>query len=240
MKKLLFAICLLMIISLAYGQIVKDTPSSIATISGDDIEQIPRGSFSDILRSLQPAVSVGPSWATGNDSDFYWEYHFSPRVEIVAGAYREFILNKDFNKNFLTRAGLLFKFGGAFEHWKEDIGGGQYYEEKYKINWGYIEIPAEIAYRFDVFGKNAFAGIGLTPSIKMYGNWKDEDGNKGKLDDIKGGNFFISPLVGIQIGDHSELNVRYDFGTVAFGDHDYDKKHHINSFLVSYIHNFYK
>ena len=239
MKKLLCAFILVIAIGFAYGQKVKETPSSIATISSEDIEQIPRGSLSEILRSLQPVVSAGPSWATGKDSDFYWEYSFSPRVEIVAGAYREFIFNKDFNKNFLTRAGLLFKFGGTFEKWKEDIGGGQYYEEKYKINWGYIEIPAEIAYRFEVFGKNAFAGVGVAPSIKMYGNWKDEDGNKGKLDDIKGGNFFISPLAGIQLGDHSELDLRYDFGIVPFGDYDYDKKHHINSFLVSYIHKFY-
>ena len=236
MKKLLITFCFVFAISFAYGQKVKDTPASIATVSSGDLEQIPSGSFFEILRSIQPTVSVGPSWATGNYSGAQWEYKFSPRVEIVVGAFRDFNFSESFNKNFRTRAGLRLRFGGTKETWKES---GVDYEETYKINWGYIEAPAEIAYKFEVFGKGAYAGLGLAPGIKLYGNWKDEEGNKDKLEDIKGGNLFISPIVGIQICDHSELDLAYDFGTVAWGSDDYYKKHHINSVRVAYVHKFY-
>ena len=236
MKKLLCAFFLVIAIGFAYGQEVKDAPSSIATISGDVIERPPSGSFSDILRSIQPTASIGPSWATGNYSGNDWAYKFSPRVEIVVGGYRDFIFSDEFNRKWKTRAGLRLRFGRTSENWKEVAVD---YEESYKINWGYIEVPVEIAYKFEVFGKKAFGGIGLSPGIKLYANWKDEEGYKDKLEDIKGGNLFISPLVGIQLCDHSELGVSYDFGIVAWGESDYYKKHHINSIRVAYVHKFY-
>ena len=236
MKKLLCAFILVIAIGFAYGQKVKDTPSSIATISSDDLEQIPRGSVSEILRSLQPTVSVGPSWATGKDSGTDWEYKFSPRFEFVVGAYRDFIFTEEFNRNWRTRAGIRLRFAGTKEKYRET---NPTYEEDYKINWGYIEAPAEIAYKFDVFGKKAFAGLGLSPGIKLYANWKDEDGNKGKLDDFSGVNLFITPIVGIQICDHSELDLSYDFGVTSFGGSDYYKQHFINSVRVAYVHKFY-
>ena len=238
MKKLLITFCFVFAISFAYGQKVKDTPASIATVSSGDLEQIPSGSFSEILRSIQPTASVGPGWATGKDSGTDWEYKFTPRVEIVIGAYREFIFNENFNKNFRTRAGLRFRFGGTFEKWKY-TGSIYDYEGKNKINWGYIETPAEIAYKFEVFGKTGYAGFGLIPAFKLYANWKDEDGNKEKLEDFKGFNLFISPHVGIQIWKHGEIDLSYDFGTVSWGGSGSDKAHHINSVSGRYIHKFY-
>jgi hypothetical protein len=91
MKKLLVSLSLVFAISIAYCQKAKYTPTAISTISNEDLEQIPSGSFLETLRSLQPTVSVGPSWSTGKDSGSDWEYKFTPGLEIVAGAYRDFI-----------------------------------------------------------------------------------------------------------------------------------------------------
>ena len=238
MKKLLIIFSLVFAISIAYCQKAKYTPTAIATISNEDLEQIPSGSFLETLRSFQPNVSVGPSWSTGKDSGPDWEYKFTAGLEIVAGAYRDFIINKNFNSKLRTRAGLRFRFGGTFEKWKY-TGSLDNYEGKTKINWGYIEVPAEIDYKFNVFGKRVYAGLGLTPAFKLYANWKDEDGSKEKLEDFKGFNLFISPHIGIQISDQSELDLSYDFGTVSWGGSGDDKAHHLNSVSVRYIHKFY-
>ncbi len=238
MKKLLVSLSLVFVISIAYCQKAKYTPSAISTISNEDLEQIPSGSFLETLRSLKPTVSVGPSWSTGKDSGPDWEYKFTPGLEIVAGAYRDFIFNKNFNSKIRTRAGLRFRFGGTSEKWMVS-GSLEDYEGKRKINWGYIEVPAEIDYKFNVFGKRGYAGFGLTPAFKLYANWKEEDRDKEKLEDFKGFNLFISPRVGIQLCDCGELDLSYDFGVISWGGSGEDKAHHVNSVSIRYIHKFY-
>ncbi len=39
-----------------------------------------------------------------------------------------------------------------------------------KVSWTYLEVPAEIAYKFEAFGKRAYAGLGLVPAIKLAAN----------------------------------------------------------------------
>ncbi len=238
MKKLFISFSLVFAVSIAYCQKVHETPAAIATVTGEDLVQIPSGSFTEILRSLQPSVSVGPSWATGKDSGPNWEYKFAPGLEIVAGAYRDFNFSENFNGKFRTRAGLRFRFGGTTEKWMLR-GSLEDYEGKGKINWGYIEVPAEIDYKLNVFGKRTYAGFGLTPAFKLYANWKAEDRDKEKLEEFKGFNLFLSPKVGIQLCDHGELDLSYDFGTISWGGSGEDKAHHINSVSIRYIHKFY-
>ncbi len=240
MKKLLFTFSLILAIGLAYGQEkVQDSPAAIAKVSGEDLVRPPSGSFSEILRSLQPTVSVGPSWVTGKDSGYDWEYKSSPRFEIVVGAYRDFIFTEEFNRHWRTRAGIRLRFAGAFEKWKYDSGSGSVIEGKDKINWGYIEAPAEISRKFKFLDRNAFAGLGLSPGLKLYANWKDEDGNKDKLEEVISVNLFITPMVGWQVCEHSEIDISYDFGIESWGGSSTDKKHYFNSVRFAYVHKFY-
>ena len=235
MKKLLVTFSLMFAITCAYSQKVADPPASgITTIKGQDLKQIPSGSVTEILRSLQPMVSVGPSWATGKDSGTDWEYSYKPRIEIIFGAYRDFILNENFNSKFRTRAGLRLRIGGTIEKWDFFEVAGEY-----KVSWSYLEAPAEIAYKFEAFGKPAYAGLGLVPAIKLSANVKDDDGEKYKLEDIKGFNIFISPLIGFQLTDHGELDLNYDYGMISWGGSGDHKAHRINSVNVRYVHMFY-
>lgn len=148
---------------------------------------------------------------------------YKDKIGFHAGAYFDYVINKDRRQELVFETGLLFDSKGA----KKEFNISDY-SSKEVTSLYYIDVPFYIQYRYRFRNLNKiYLGIGPYAGLGLFGNTvttqnlggesneiqhKIKWGNDDENDDLKRFDYGVSARVGFHFDGGLDVSASYDYG----------------------------